>query len=494
MNAPMLTNVLPYTLLRDNQTIQNSSIGASALILKGAVGQTANIFVVQNSAGATLFSVDPVGNLTVAGTASIVINEAVTGNLNLTGNLSVTGTSTLTGAVTMNGGLTVTGSSTFNTIVTVQDLTSLGTIIANNFTVQSLSTSGNITFNAGNAIGNASYQLGRDNSGTNQLFFNVPTGAAMRWAINGTNRMVLDTNGNFIFTQGTASSGVVSFQTFTAAANTGRTALTEVINFNINTSATQTWAAGTVPLQREVVIQAPTYAFVSASTISDAATFVVLSAPVAGNNTTYGGSFAAVFGLSNVNIGPTTASLNYSAILVPTHTITVTGTTQVTSPGSFSAMQLEAIMITDASAVTINSAATLVVTAAPIAAGSVTLTNSYAFWVQAGTSYFQGRTNNSKGANISSTNTMTLGTDGNTFTITGTTTINGIVTTGWSTGAEINLIFSGALTVTHNSGAPGANAVALLLSASANLTTATNTILCLVYDGTNWQEKSRKAA
>jgi hypothetical protein len=104
------------------------------------------------------------------------------------------------------------------------------------------------------------------------------------------------------------------------------------------------------------------------------------------------------------------------------------------------------------------------------------------------------RLQKAKGADIGSATTLTLGADGNTFKITGTTTINGITTASWQTGSVVHLWFSGALTFTHNSGAPGGGAVAMLLSGSVNLTTANNTILSLVFDGTNWQEISRKVA
>jgi hypothetical protein len=93
-----------------------------------------------------------------------------------------------------------------------------------------------------------------------------------------------------------------------------------------------------------------------------------------------------------------------------------------------------------------------------------------------------------KGADVSSAAPLALGTDGNTFHITGTTSFAGIVTTSWQAGSCINLIFDGVLTITHNSGTPGANAVAVFLKSGANLTTGTNSTLRLVYDGSKWYE------
>lgn len=53
--------------------------------------------------------------------------------------------------------------------------------------------------------------------------------------------------------------------------------------------------------------------------------------------------------------------------------------------------------------------------------------------------------------------------------------------------------FSGTPTVKHDT-AGGAGTATLLLSGSVDLTAAANTVLTLVYDGTNWQEVSRKVA
>lgn len=90
---------------------------------QGATGQTANIFNVKNSAGTVLFSVDPSGNVSLAGSISAVINETVTGDLTLTGSLTVNGASTMNGNVTLGDiqtdTLTVNAISTFKSMVTL---------------------------------------------------------------------------------------------------------------------------------------------------------------------------------------------------------------------------------------------------------------------------------------------------------------------------------------------------------------------------------------
>lgn len=91
-------------------------------------------------------------------------------------------------------------------------------------------------------------------------------------------------------------------------------------------------------------------------------------------------------------------------------------------------------------------------------------------------------------ANLASATTLTLGVSGNLFPITGTTTVNGIVTTDWDPGSRITLELPSGITITHNSGAPGTNAVAIQLRAGANLTTSGVYMLDLIYNGTFWYQ------
>jgi hypothetical protein len=69
----------------------------------------------------------------------------------------------------------------------------------------------------------------------------------------------------------------------------------------------------------------------------------------------------------------------------------------------------------------------------------------------------------SKGSDIASAASLTIGTGGNYFDVTGTTTVTSIATVG--IGAEITLQFDGILTLTHN-------AADLVLPTGANITTA----------------------
>lgn len=97
-----------------------------------------------------------------------------------------------------------------------------------------------------------------------------------------------------------------------------------------------------------------------------------------------------------------------------------------------------------------------------------------------------------KGTDIASATNITIGTSGNTFDVTGTTTIQHFDNANWVVGSTISLQFDGAVTLTHNSGGLSGNQANILLSGNTNFTTATGDILTfLLHDSTSWQEISR---
>jgi len=96
----------------------------------------------------------------------------------------------------------------------------------------------------------------------------------------------------------------------------------------------------------------------------------------------------------------------------------------------------------------------------------------------------------SKGANVASAGDLTLGSAGNSFSITGTTTINAITTTNWQSGSIIILIFASTPTVKNNT-AGGASTAKMLLNGGVDFSATANDVLTLIYDGTNWLECSR---
>jgi hypothetical protein len=104
-----------------------------------------------------------------------------------------------------------------------------------------------------------------------------------------------------------------------------------------------------------------------------------------------------------------------------------------------------------------------------------------------------GRFEEGAGANVAAANNLTVGNDGNVFTITGNTQINAITTTNWQAGSQIDLIFTGTPTVKNNT-AGGAGTAKILLAGSTDFVAAANDVLTLVYDGTSWHESARKTS
>lgn len=125
-----------------------------------------------------------------------------------------------------------------------------------------------------------------------------------------------------VFSPVAVTSGTSTALTITPAADTGMTASTEVPALVIN-SSTRQWATGALTIQRSFKINQPTFAFVGASTLTDAATIGVVGAPVGGTNATITNSHGILVSagaLSNTTNGygltvnaPTGATNNYCA-------------------------------------------------------------------------------------------------------------------------------------------------------------------------------------
>lgn len=96
-----------------------------------------------------------------------------------------------------------------------------------------------------------------------------------------------------------------------------------------------------------------------------------------------------------------------------------------------------------------------------------------------------------KGIDVASAAVVTLGTDGNTFDITGTTTITHLNPTNWDNGAIIVLQFDGALILTHASGSDTSVAASLRLRGARNYTTVAGDRLMFVLRDDVWTEIAR---
>lgn len=100
------------------------------------------------------------------------------------------------------------------------------------------------------------------------------------------------------------------------------------------------------------------------------------------------GATGIIYGGSQTVASATSAVLN--AHKWQTTTQTFSGSTAITTAAGVNFIDVEAPTYTAAGAVAITSAATMTIKAAPTVGGSLTITNPYALWVQAGTTKLDG--------------------------------------------------------------------------------------------------------
>ena len=93
-------------------------------------------------------------------------------------------------------------------------------------------------------------------------------------------------------TPAAVTTGVQTGLYFTGANNTGLTVSTEVSDVILNFARVVQWTTGNIVNQRAMRIANPTYSFVGASTITNAATLAIAGAPIAGTNATITNSMA----------------------------------------------------------------------------------------------------------------------------------------------------------------------------------------------------------
>lgn len=143
------------------------------------------------------------------------------------------------------------------------------------------------------------YNIKGSSGGTTNI--NSASSGSTHLSFAGTNRYSF-TNGSVTLTPVLQSSGAVTPFTLTAPASTGQTASTEINGLVYTLTTNRQWATGALSVQREFLISQPTYRFVGASTISDAATFAIAGAPVAGTNATITRSHALWVQAGNTRI------------------------------------------------------------------------------------------------------------------------------------------------------------------------------------------------
>ncbi len=162
--------------------------------------------------------------------------------------------------------------------------------------------------------GTSAIQFGEKSAGIFALYFTgtavpiVPSatnfalsGTGASTTISGTTNVIMAvtnsaritaTASTITFATSAVAAGATNTFLFTRPAHTNQTLSTETIGWRYNGSATLQHATGALTTQREVVFDAPTYSFVGASTISDAATLAITGAPILGTNATFTRSMA----------------------------------------------------------------------------------------------------------------------------------------------------------------------------------------------------------
>ena len=335
-----------------------------------------------------------------------------------------------------------------------------------------------VRFDTGVAIVATSYSIGRDADGTNQLHLNVPTGSSFEFSVNDVAEVVLNaTNLQPGANDGSALgvSGTAWADLFLASGG--------VIN----------WSAADVTITHA----ADTLTFAGASTgyVFDAELTISTSGGTAQDavdinyaNTAY---TTAVGLIDIVRTGALTGVDTQTIIdlqILPSFTLTEPGAGSVTLYGAN--IDLSGIAVT-AGAGTSTLAALRLVANADADVGT-----NLALLVDAGTARFDGRVLENQGADVASANDLTLGADGNSFEITGTTQVNAITTSGWQNGSIITLLFTSTPTVKHNTAGGAGTAVLLLAGAVDFAATAGDTLTLRLSEigGTQaWRETGRAA-
>lgn len=226
-----------------------------------------------------------------------------------------------------------------------------------------------------------------------------------------TDLAVWNLRGDVALTPLAASSGIPVNFALTGAAHTAQTASTEVFDVNFNLARTVQHATGALTMQRAFVIQAPTYSFVGASTLTIAATTTITKTPIQGTNATISNTTALLVGDPITSITSAVAGDLYMQVIVPegidSGVGTVTGRTGllVTTAGGqislgnqtatlsyYRGISIESVnLISTTNTRTVTNASSLYIAGAPASAGNITFTNGpYAIFVDAGLSRFDG--------------------------------------------------------------------------------------------------------
>jgi hypothetical protein len=260
----------------------------------GAISLTGNAASsIVNSSGAFTFSGFSGINLQRAGATVIDIGVTSTNNVTLAAGKSL--------SMAAGAGALSLGSGTGDSTLTTGAFSWTG---ANNKA---------LTFTAQGASGTVSIFSGAGaiaiQSSSNDITITTVSNGAQLWLVSGTGRYVLngDDGGTFkystsdryllrsashVWTVGNGSGSTTVGYSFTGGAHTSLTASTERPLFTVDMAQSVQFATGALTTQRSFLIKAPTYRFVGASTLTNAATLAIDAAPTASTNATITNAYA----------------------------------------------------------------------------------------------------------------------------------------------------------------------------------------------------------
>lgn len=358
--------------------------------------------------------------------------------------------------------------------------------------------------------------LGISGTAFSDLF--LASGGVINWAAgdvsitHATDSLALAGATVYSITQAVGASGAPTGFTYTAGAQSNYTANTDIIGVLWEHSATINVNTGAINLVfAERHNRFMTVSAVGATTVDGMIGTWFQSSPTPSTNVTVGIQIGTYFGVSEIY-----GSLGFVALYQFSNTAIANGVGNVTTLAAiyagdlgetlglgnttatlenFNCIRIEPNTLTsDTNTRTVTNPDSVYIGGAPIADMNIAFTEiACALHIAADPSRFDGRVLESQGSDVASANNLTLGGDGNCWTITGTTTINGIFGTNWINGSLITLRFDDVLTVKHGTGGGGTREI--LLAGAADFLTSNNdtlTLRLMINDGVPmWHEIAR---
>jgi len=292
------TTATAITLAQTTTLAANKSLlmaaGTGGLSLGSGTGDTSMPTGSWNYAGASgksiSFIVNSNSRLTISSTAATLYGTSTTqiGTNNSTTTVSggngITVQSGVSSNLTVYSGLSLNLYSSYggNIVLNTGQASTVGDIyfqIGGTTSLRVSGTSGEVFVSANEGFGfeaGTGYFFGSNATGT----WSMPQGAGT----------ILSARVNL--TQNAVSGGTANGYIYTGGAHTALTASTEKPDWNWNGTRTVQFATGALTTQRQYLFQPATYAFVGASTLTNAATVAISGAPAAGTNATITNAYA----------------------------------------------------------------------------------------------------------------------------------------------------------------------------------------------------------